>query len=82
MRLVSFDLGSDPGIAGGAVNARLADVRLAVALLVGAASSAEQEIAGSARAATRKLLRACRHFEAAVAGTAIEVDAAPSLSSL
>ena len=78
MRLVTFDLGSDPRIAGGAVNARLADVRLAVALLVGAASSAEQEIAGSARAATRKLLKACHAFEAAVAGPASKSTPPPA----
>jgi hypothetical protein len=67
MRLVSFDLGSDPVAAGGAVNDRIEDLQLAVALLGAAASAAEQEIAGSARAATRKLLRACRAFETAVA---------------
>jgi hypothetical protein len=71
MRLVSFDLGSDPIVAGGAVNARVEDIKLAAALLAAATSAAEQELAGSAfagRAAARKIIRACASFEAAVSG--------------
>jgi hypothetical protein len=74
MRLVTFDLGSRPIDAPSETSARIEDLRLAAALLVGAASAAEAELAGAAfatRAATRKVLRACRAFEAAVAGQAI-----------
>ena len=44
---ILFTLGSDPVVAGGAVNARIEDVRLAACLLVAAAASAELEIASS-----------------------------------
>lgn len=44
---ILFTLGSDPVVAGGAVNARIEDVRLAACLLVAAASAAESEIASS-----------------------------------
>jgi hypothetical protein len=55
MRLVTFDLGSRPIDAAGETSARIEDLRLAAALLVGAASAAEAEIASSGfagRAAT------------------------------
>ena len=74
MRLVTFDLGSSSNDAPSETSARIEDLRLAAALLVGAASAAEAELSGAAsatRAATRKVLRACRAFEAAVAGPAI-----------
>ena len=47
MRLITFDLRSDPGIADDPTSVRIEDVRLAAALLVGAASAAEAEIASS-----------------------------------
>ena len=81
---VHFDLGSDPVVAGTSINARIQDVRLATALLVGAASAAEAEIASSGvagRAATHwsaealaaagplgKIIRSCNELERAVTG--------------
>jgi hypothetical protein len=74
MRLVTFDMGSGADPSTSASSGRVEDVRLAVAILAGAVSVAEAELAGAAfatRAATRKVLRACRAFETAVAGPAI-----------
>jgi hypothetical protein len=87
MRLVTFDLGSRPIDAPSETSARIEDLRLAAALLVGAASAAEAELAGAAfatRAATRKVLRACRAFETAVAGPAVAAvnTAMPSPATL
>ena len=82
MRLVTFDLGPGPVDAPSATSARIADIKLAAAILAGAASVAEAELASSdfeTRAATRKLLRSCRAFDAAVVGPAIAaVEAARS----
>jgi hypothetical protein len=47
MRSILIDRGSDPVVAGTAINARVEDVRIAARLLVGAASAAEAEIASS-----------------------------------
>ena len=71
MRSIRIDFGPGP------VDARTAisDVRLAVALLAGAASKAEEELActtGPTRAALAtagslgKIIRSCNEFEAAV----------------
>ena len=85
MRSIFVDLGSDV-VAGTSINARVEDVRLAVALLVGAASAAEAEIASSGvagRAATHwspealaaagplgKIIASCNAFEAAITAPA------------
>jgi hypothetical protein len=76
MRIL-IDRGSDPAVAGGAINARIADVRIAIALLRGAASAAESEIATAfatgptpvaivAADSLFQIIKSCRAFEAAV----------------
>jgi hypothetical protein len=71
MRSIRIDFGPDPIDAASAIR----DVRLAVALLVGAASKAEEELArttGPTRAALAtagplgKIIRSCNEFETAV----------------
>jgi hypothetical protein len=71
MRSIRIDFGPDPVDAASAIS----DVRLAVALLVGAASKAEEELArttGPTRAALAasgplgKIIRSCNAFEAAI----------------
>ena len=70
-------MGSDPVVARDQVRARVQDVRLAAALLAGAASAAEAEIAGAAFATEAlatagpllRIIKACRAFETAVAGS-------------
>jgi hypothetical protein len=74
MRIL-IDRGSDPVVAGTAINARVEDVRIAACLLVGAASAAEAELAAHAwspgvLAAARplgKIIKACNELEAALA---------------
>jgi|ERR1700722_687081 hypothetical protein len=48
MRSILIDRGSDPVVVGTAINARLEDVRIAAALLLGASSAAEAELAAQA----------------------------------
>jgi hypothetical protein len=75
MRSILIDRGSDPVVAGTAINARVEDVRIAACLLVGAASAAEAELAAHAwspgvLAAARplgKIIKACNELEAALA---------------
>jgi hypothetical protein len=75
MRIL-IDRGSDPAVAGTAINARVEDVRIAACLLVGAASAAEAELAAHAwspgvLATARplgKIIKACNELEAALAG--------------
>jgi hypothetical protein len=58
------------------VCAKLEDVRLAAALLAGAASVAEEELAGSAKPALaaagplRKIIQSCNDLERAIVGGA------------
>ena len=85
MRLVTFDLGSSSNDAPSETSARIEDIRLAVAILAGAVSVAEAELASSTRAATKKILRACRAFEAAVAAppaAAVNMAHIPSPATL
>jgi hypothetical protein len=78
MRSILIDLGSDPVVAGTAINAWVEDVRIAACLLVGAASAAEAELAAHAwspgvLAAARplgKIIKACNELEGALAGQA------------
>jgi hypothetical protein len=86
MRIL-IDRGSDPVVAGTAINARLEDTRIAACLLVAAASAAEAEIASSGvagRAATHwspealaaagplgKIIKACNELAAALAGPTV-----------
>jgi hypothetical protein len=87
MRLVTFDLGSRPIDAAGETSARIEDLRLAAALLVGAASAAEAEIASSGfagRGAThwspealaaagplQKIIKGCLELETAISGPTV-----------
>ena len=78
MRSILIDRGSDPVVAGTAINARVEDVRIAACLLVGAASAAEAELAARAwspgvLAAARplwKIIKACNELEAAITAPA------------
>ena len=81
MRLVTFDMGSGADPSTSASSGRVEDIRLAVAILAGAVSVAEAEMASSTRAATKKIIRACRAFEAAVAGPAIAAVEAAHMPS-
>ena len=69
MRLVSFDMGSGADSTTSASSGQIEDIRLAVAILAGAVSLAEAEMESSTRAATKKIIRACRAFEEAVAAS-------------
>ena len=90
MRIL-IDRGSDPAVAGTAINARVDDVRIAACLLVGAASAAEAELAAHAwspgvLAAARplgKIIKACNELEAALAGRpAVNTAHLPSAATL
>jgi hypothetical protein len=94
---VYFNIGPDPFAAGGAVNARVADVQLAACLLAAAAAAAEAEIASlgvAGREATHwapealaaagplgKIIRAAAELERTLAGRPA-VTAMPSPSTL
>jgi hypothetical protein len=75
MRSILIDRGSDPVVAGTAINARVEDVRIAACLLVGAASAAEAELAAhawsrgvlAAAGPLGKIIKACNELEAALA---------------
>lgn len=75
MRLVTFDMGSGADPSTSASSGQVEDIRLAVAILAGAASAAEAEIAAHALppgvlAAARplgKIIKACNELEAALA---------------
>jgi hypothetical protein len=85
MRLVTFDMGSGADPSTNASSGRVEDIRLAVAILAGAVSVADAEMASSTRAATKKIIRACRAFEAAVAAPpapAVNMAHMPSAATL
>jgi hypothetical protein len=84
MRSIRIDFGPDPVDATTAIS----DVRLAAALLAGAASKAEEELArtGPTRAALAtvgplgKIIRSCNEFEAAV--NTVHVPSTPTLKTI